>query len=125
MPSKSSQPARPRNLTPPRAPIPAPAPAISNRSGEATIAGQLEHRKTVIKQSPIEARSFPPRPSDGARVEVELGTTESLGDFNFAKCFVRVTLPCNVDTVKETGEEAYTQADALLEDFHSRFVKAE
>ncbi len=65
---------------------------------------------------------MPPRETDGHAVEVELGLSENLGDFNNAKVHVRVHVPCTAATLREAGRFAYSEADAMFNEYREDFV---
>jgi hypothetical protein len=92
-------------------------------SGKAESVGVIENKRTGMKDAKPEQHTvYPPRPTDGTQVEVELGFTENLGEFNFGKVHVRVSMPCTADTIVDAGNAAYTNADQLLTDYRDRFI---
>ena len=67
-------------------------------------------------------QSLPPLITDGTRICIEVGTTEGLGNYNFAKVFVRVELPTTKDQLDAAGREAYAIADRLHSDLSREFI---
>lgn len=67
---------------------------------------------TLAENSRTEA--LPDRITDGTKVEVGHGKTLNMENFNGVRIDIRVTLPCTVDTVQETIQEA---SDHVIEAF--------
>lgn len=97
--------------------------APKQSAGKAEAVGVIENKRTgKLDPKPEQHKSYPPRATDGTQVEVELGFTENLGEFNFGKVHVRVSIPCTVSDIVEAGNDAYTNADQLLTDYRERFI---
>jgi hypothetical protein len=95
--------------------------AIRSGSLEATAIKENKRTREIldeIKQDEV----MPAVQTDGTEVEVTLGINENLGDFNHAKVFVSVRLPCQRGNVEQAADEAYALTDAKLNEFRGRFL---
>jgi hypothetical protein len=94
------------------------------RAGQGEAAGITENKRTGEKTAlPIRNTSYTPRETDGTSVEVELGFTENLGEFNFGKVHVRVSMPTTAARIREAGDAAFEAADSMLSDYREEFIK--
>jgi len=93
------------------------------RSGKGEAAGVIENKRTGQKtELPIRHTSYAPRNTDGTTVEVELGFTENLGDFNFGRVHVRVSVPTILTEIREAGDAAYAEADSMVTAYRDEFI---
>lgn len=75
------------------------------------------------EEGELKVRSFSVEP---ARVEVELGRTVNLGDYENARVFVRVSVPCYREELKEAYDYAHSFAGDRVQESVSKikdFVK--
>lgn len=85
--------------------------------------GKVSATSGLNKQAPkVIEQSLPPLITDGTRVCIEVGTTEEISKFNFARVSVRVEFPTTKDSVDSAGREAYALADKLHSDLSQEFV---
>ena len=93
-------------------------------AGKAEAVGVIENKRTGrLDPKPEQHASYPPRATDGTQVEVELGFTENLGEFNFGKVHVRVSMPTTAARIREAGDAAFEAADSMLSDYREEFIK--
>lgn len=93
-------------------------PLRKTKASTATINGSVEKSKRVVAEVHSD-QTLEQVVDGGGQVEVMVGFTEGLGEFNFAKLHVVVRRPCfpTKKSEKEQGRKAYHSADELLEEF--------
>lgn len=93
---------------PPVEPTPVETPQrVQSATGRSAVSSAMKHRRTehgAREQAQEETREFATM-EELAKVRVTIGQTYNLGDFNFLRIDVEVTLPCTKDKVEETYQE--------------------
>ena len=96
---------------------------MPSRTRTQSESGRVSATSGLNKQEPkVIEQSLPPVLTDGTRVCIEVGTTEEISKFNFARVSVRVEFPTTKDNVDSAGREAYALADRLHSDLSQEFV---